>query len=342
MKRQFGSYYPLALALLFGLAISFIPASSVLGDNITACQGSGSPTSSLKLGGRTITPTLILQAATGNACPTGETSLGLVTLSRTIIVSPVVTPTQNGTALLAAMTLISNSNPSASNPWLLKLEPGQYDLGSSALTLLPYVDLEGSGEDTTLISSTVTANTQTTATLVLASNSQTRFLAVANTGTNFYQIAIYAPISTTNTSVMHVTATSSNGSILGANTGLYNAAGSQISVQNSTFSAAGSGLARGFGNDGTANIQNSTLTGAGGSTINAGFFNGGAGSVAIIQNSTLTATGASSYAYYNINGTTNKVADSELAGGTGTVNSITLTCVGAYNANFVALNTNCQ
>src|SRR5690349_8581321 len=122
MSKRYAAYYPLALALLFGLAINFIPASSVLGDNITACQGKGTPSTRLTLGGRTITPTLILQAATGNACPTGETSLGLVALSRTIIVSPVVTATQNGMALLAAMQIISNSNPSTTNPWLLKLE----------------------------------------------------------------------------------------------------------------------------------------------------------------------------------------------------------------------------
>lgn len=64
LKRYSAAPYPLVLALLFGLAISLIPASSVLGDNITACQGSGMPSSSLKLGGRTITPTRLLQAAT--------------------------------------------------------------------------------------------------------------------------------------------------------------------------------------------------------------------------------------------------------------------------------------
>src|SRR5689334_13698640 len=142
MSKRKAACYPLVLALLFGFAISFIPASSVLGDTLTACQGSGSPSASLKLAGRTITPTLILQAATGGACPTGETSLGLVTLSRTIIVSPVVTPTQNGTALIGAMSLIAGASPSITNPWLLKLEPGQYDLGSQSLILLPYVDLE--------------------------------------------------------------------------------------------------------------------------------------------------------------------------------------------------------
>ena len=57
------------------------------------------------------------------------------------------TALQNGAALLAALSGISGA--SATNPYLLKIEPGVYDMGSNGLSLLPYVDVEGSGEGVT-------------------------------------------------------------------------------------------------------------------------------------------------------------------------------------------------
>lgn len=422
MKKLPPSIMPLILALLFGLVVSLIPVTPVFSDNATVCQGSStSSAASLKLAGRLITPSLILRAGgSGHPCLSGETSLSLVSLSRTIIVSPVATATQNGTALLAAMTTISSASPSVTNPWLLKLEPGQYDLGSSALTLLPYVDLEGSGEGTTLISSTVGASGLNTATLVLASHSQARFLSVANSGTHNYQLAIFTPASAPNASVVQLTATASGGSF--TNAGLYNlssgitlqnstltgsggaastagllndgtaivnnstltglGAGSSInagilnggtsSVQNSTLTASGGSLTGGFVNSGggssatihnstltgtggtsinagflvggggsSATIQNSTLTASGGSSVNAGLFAGAGGATSTIQNSTLTATGTSSYGFFEGASGTNNIAASELFGTSGTASG-TATCVASYNGSFQALGTDCQ
>lgn len=106
--------------------------------------------------------------ATGATGPKGDP-----TYLRTVLVSPSAAndPTQNGTALITAMTLISNSSPSAANPYLLKVEPGNYYI-TTALTLKPYVDLEGSGAGTTVISSTLGSGTNppATATLIAASN----------------------------------------------------------------------------------------------------------------------------------------------------------------------------
>ncbi|MBI4332183.1 MAG: hypothetical protein HY673_12970 [Chloroflexi bacterium] len=65
--------------------------------------------------------------------------------------SPVGTDTQNGTALLNALASITTA--SATNTWLLKIEPGTYDLGSSSLGMKEWVDIEGSGELATKIKS---------------------------------------------------------------------------------------------------------------------------------------------------------------------------------------------
>ncbi len=69
---------------------------------------------------------------------------------RTIIVNPVPgNPVASGDRLLRGMALVTA--PSSSNPWLLKIEPGIYDIEDTSLVMQPFVDIEGSGEDVTTI-----------------------------------------------------------------------------------------------------------------------------------------------------------------------------------------------
>lgn len=69
---------------------------------------------------------------------------------RTVVVSPVAgDPVASGDALLAALDGIPS--PSASDPWLLKIEPGIYDVGTQTLQMRPFVDIEGSGPQVTTI-----------------------------------------------------------------------------------------------------------------------------------------------------------------------------------------------
>lgn len=87
-----------------------------------------------------------LRGLRGHAGPRGRTGpqgpKGDPTYKRTILVSPVGTDAQNGTALLAAVAAVT---PSQANPYLLKLEPGTYDLGGQTLQMKPFLDIEGSG-----------------------------------------------------------------------------------------------------------------------------------------------------------------------------------------------------
>ena len=64
------------------------------------------------------------------------------------------TPTTAGTALLNTLNGITDN--SATNPYLIKVGPGIYDLGTSSLQMKEYVDIEGSGEKTTKITGAVT------------------------------------------------------------------------------------------------------------------------------------------------------------------------------------------
>lgn len=70
--------------------------------------------------------------------------------------------------------------------------PGVYDIGTNSLVMQAYVDIEGSGENVTKITGTLSPNEGTTYGVVLgASNAEIRFLTVENTGTGTYTDAIY-------------------------------------------------------------------------------------------------------------------------------------------------------
>lgn len=104
--------------------------------------------------------------------------------ARTLVVRPFgdgSNPAANGLELLDALTFLGSVSPSpgAANPWLVSLEAGLYDVGSTQVALLPYVDLEGAGEATTRI-----RGGDTFSPIVLgADHSEIRFLTVEHTGT---------------------------------------------------------------------------------------------------------------------------------------------------------------
>ena len=117
--------------------------------------------------------------------------------SHTVVVSPGATPSESGTALLDGLAGITTA--SSNNPFLVKLEPGVYDVGATAVSMQPYVDVEGSGQDTTTIT-----GTQSFQTIHPQSNSELRDVTVENTGGGAAILAnIGSPVLT------HVTALSS-------------------------------------------------------------------------------------------------------------------------------------
>src|SRR4029450_4125676 len=84
----------------------------------------------------------------------GTASAQAVFFVGTQLVSPVPgTPVLRGTRLLARLASIGGA--SATNPYLLKIEPGVYDLRMRTLAMKPFVDVEGSGEAVTIGGGTV-------------------------------------------------------------------------------------------------------------------------------------------------------------------------------------------
>jgi hypothetical protein len=141
---------------------------------------------------------------TGATGPTGPTGPAGVTFVRTVLVSPSPTGTaiDNGTTLLNALAGITTS--SATNPWLIKVEPGVYDLGTDFLLMKPYVDIEGSGEGVTTITSSALR-----ATVGGSDDAEIRWLTVQNTSAT--GSAVYAYHLDATARFTHVTALAPTG-----------------------------------------------------------------------------------------------------------------------------------
>jgi len=101
--------------------------------------------------------------------------------ARTAVVGPVGAATDNGAALLAAVTALPTPT-SQDEGWLVHLEPGLYDLGTSSLRLPPWVTLHGAGELVSVVTSSVCGDApSTTATIVGSDFTELRDLTVENT-----------------------------------------------------------------------------------------------------------------------------------------------------------------
>ena len=68
--------------------------------------------------------------------------------------------------------------PSATTPCLLKIMPGVYDIGAFTVVMQPYIDIEGSGQNVTVITGTVGSGSwpPTNGVLNGANNAEIHFL----------------------------------------------------------------------------------------------------------------------------------------------------------------------
>lgn len=157
---------------------------------------------------------------------------------RTVIVSPAASTGASGTALLVALAAITDA--SSSNPYVLKIEPGIYDLGTSHLIMKDYVDVEGSGEQVTTVQGTGGASANT-GTIVGASNAEVRGVTVKSSG-GAAAVAIYtdgATLRLNNVTAIASGASSQNFAIVYKNA-------SVAEVTNSSADASGGADARAF------------------------------------------------------------------------------------------------
>jgi hypothetical protein len=234
-------------------------------------------------------------------------------------------PTQiNGTTRYDTNTKTCNFN------YLIKVFPGVY---AERITMLPCVDIEGSGELSTTITASGGANwfSASAATVAGANAAELRFLTVINTGNSTYAFGIYNE--NVSPRLNHVTFT-----ITGASTNniavLNNAASPVLMDVTATTSGSATNNYTVYNWINSSTTMTNVTLNATGASYNLAVYNNAASLT--VLNSNLQAQGTAS-SIYNAGGTV-QVGASLLKGqAVGT-----MTCAASFNASFVALNASCQ
>ncbi|MBU4263905.1 MAG: hypothetical protein KKC76_18775 [Proteobacteria bacterium] len=261
-------------------------------------------------------------------------SNGIIITGNQLFVPASGSDTENGILLLAVSNEISGLGAaSATNRYTIRLDAGIYDLGNNGLAMQSYVDIEGSGENTTTITSTHSSGSYdaTSATVSGADNAEIRALAVENKGGSYYSIAMRNDSASPD--ITRVTATASGGS---HNLGVSNYSSSPA-MRNVSATATGGTYCYGVinGNYSSPAMTNVTASASMGTTINRGVFNDDYSSPTINTSSMSGATNS----ILNDSTSTAKIAASKLGG---SVSGTGFTCVGAYDAFFTALDSSCN
>jgi len=140
------------------------------------------------------------------------------------VVGPVGSVSANGLALLNAMAAIPTP-ASADEAWLLIVEPGTYALGIASLGLKPWVDVAGSGQHITVITSSVCnlLGSDPVGTVNGASSAQLRNLTVENTcaTVGMIGVSIKIPDTASYASIRDVTALTLGGTGAQGGAGLW-------------------------------------------------------------------------------------------------------------------------
>ncbi len=178
----------------------------------------------------------------------------------------VATSEANFNSIQAALTAVSDgdtddgyTDASATNQYVIKVAPGTYN---EQVTMVEYVDIEGSGEGVTTIkytgSGTGPLTDNSSATVIGANHAELRFLTIESASSN-YATAIYND--GTSPKITHVTATASGGS--NTNRGVYNSSSSPT-MTNVTATGSGGTNSYGVHNNNSSSPTMTNVTALGG------------------------------------------------------------------------------
>ncbi|ACM22132.1 hypothetical protein Geob_3794 [Geotalea daltonii FRC-32] len=239
---------------------------------------------------------------------------------------------------------------SATNPYVLKIMPGVYDIGDNYLRLRPYIEIEGSGEKVTTITgnagagncvvnaannsgirnitiqSTAYAGAASCTLLSLASNFAISNATLVSTGAASYHRTISAGGASASMSLTHATIISDGGG--GSESmSIYNE-GSKVTIVDSSIqsssSSAASGIVNAYG--ATVDITNTKIVANDGVATGSGVSSWDAGSSITIKGSTISGTSNK-----GIDSTGNvTIAHSQV---TGPISTSGAKCIGVYNTN---------
>lgn len=158
---------------------------------------------------------------------------------------------------LTAMSGVSSwcGTPSDTNPCLLKLMPGVYNIGSGSIQMQSYVDIEGSGENTTRIIGNI--EDDNSGVVNGASNAEIRLLTTEHytTGSNKRNFGIYNSGSSPTISYVTVIVSGSTN----VNRGIANYNNSAPLIRNVTIKAFGIHSCGVINSDSSLTIENTTV-----------------------------------------------------------------------------------
>lgn len=238
----------------------------------------------------------------------------------------------NFTDPVAAVNSITDA--SATNPYLVLIAPGIYTL-TTTLTMKPYVDISGSGENVTHLTGPIsTSNGDATSAVVAGANHATLSnLSISNTGGNSNAFGIYAKEVGNTCRFQNLTITVAGGS---SSYGVFNDGNSSPTMTEMTITASGTSNNGGIVNTYHASpiLTEVTVSAEGGTGSNFGVENFFLSSPKI-RRSTLTGT---TKGLYNSNSTAT-VSQSTITNGSTVTGS---TCVACDNGSGVALTASCQ
>ncbi len=241
------------------------------------------------------------------------TAIPVLAQPTTVHVSPVAgNPTASGTNLLNALAGITIA--SAANPYVLKLDPGIYDVGTTIVQMKAYVDIEGSGQQSTIIRGPGNNdNGYLTAIVKGAAPAELRNLQVLSQGTAGQAASIAVAFPGTATSLRDVTLISSGAT---DNWGLRNISASPT-ILNVGITVSGGNHAYGISNTGGAGspaVIKRAVINVTGATNNYGIYNDGTVAVAEVRDVEVTAVGGTNnygfYANYSGSGLTLEIDNS--------------------------------
>jgi hypothetical protein len=262
------------------------------------------------------------------------------TYKRTVLVSPVGTDLQNGTALRSALAGITTA--SSSNRFLLKIEPGTFDLGTAPLNMKSYVDIEGSGKADTLLKGDSPGfnGTDYVGLVNMSASAELRSLAVSTTAANAIAIRAHDPAVLKD---VDVRAQGTAAEAVWVNSDL-EVEGCSIHAETSdTYPEPffnGIGIFAPMSSPSrTIDVRDSTVE----VTTVAGYAYAilwwAGGGTAVVRNSRLAGSSpGTGYAYGASGNEPFRAAASQLIGGVQTGDA---KCVGAYNGDFAALSSTC-
>ena len=221
-------------------------------------------------------------------------------MGKIVIISPLPgqSTVANGAALLSVLGGITDA--AANNQYVLRLGPGVYDLGGNSLSMQEYVDIEGSGENTTVITGTVSNGASPASVGVVngADHAELRFLTVSNTGQTGYTAAILN--NGKSPRITHVTAAVSGAA--SENYGVFNTSSASPMMTDVTVSASGAGTSIGVLNDNSSpKMRNVSISVTGTGLANLGVENASSSAPEMtnVSVSTTAPGGTNNFAIFN-------------------------------------------